>query len=341
MVNFFIQLPTIFAELAMENLALYPCRKRGIEKTANLANLNPLGKKRRILNGCRILIALLIISACSAFAGTNRNGPPFRANVLYFRDNDGQNALTKIWVEIPYYSYVFLKAGNVYEAKVEVAVIFDDATGFQMGGSTASDTLRTADVETALENGQTRLFYFRFRMAPGRYTMRVVINNEYGDKPLAGNVELNVPSFQEMKPQISSLVLASYAETPEEALINKHQRSIIPNVAHIFSSENPFCFLYFEIYNVTSTSPTDSFQVLCRLSRFGREVRSFTAKHPQTGAKAMVDMKLNLADLKPGEYLLTANLLDSSGKLKASTAAMFQLVAPDVIFSKMPEAMPQ
>lgn len=330
----------------MENLVPDQRRKSGIEKTAFPANLNSLDKKRRILIGCKILIAFFVISeavaVCNAFAGISRNGPPFYADVLYFRDGDGQNTLTKVWVEIPYYSYVFMKAGNAYEAQLEVAVIFDDATGFQMGGNTAADTLRTEDVETALENERTRLFYFGFRMAPGRYTMRIVINNEYGDKPLASNFELNVPSFQELKPQISSLVLASYTETPQEALLNKPQRSIMPNVAHVFSGENPFCFLYFEAYNVSSTSsPADSFQVLCRLSRFGREVRSFTAKHPQTGAKAMVDMKLNLADLEPGEYMLTANMVDSSGKTKASTAAMFHLVAPDVIFSKMRGDMPQ
>ncbi len=188
---------------------------------------------------------------------------------------------------------------------------------------------------------RTRLFYFAFRVAPGGYSMRIVISNEYGGDRHSSTVNLNVPSFREAQVQISSLQLARHVERSEpEATSKKRGLSIMPNVAHIFSSENPVCLLYFEAYNVASiSSPADSFQVCCRLSRSGREVRSFTMKHPKTGMKALVGMKLDLANLAPGEYMLTAEVLDRNGKRQAGAAAVLFLAPPHVIFGRMPGDM--
>ncbi len=288
-----------------------------------------------------VLLAANAIVAGGLRADTISEGPPFYADVLYFRDGEGENTLTKVWVEVPYSSYVFLKTEKGYEAKAEIAVIFEEDGGFQMGGNTAADTICTDDVETALANDRTRLFYFGFRMAPGRYNVRIVVSNAHSDRRRSTTIKLNVPSFRQPQPQISSLQMARYVEMSEqEAGPPKRDLSILPNIAHIFPNENPVCLLYFEAYNVAPISaPADSFQVCCRLSRLGREVRSFTMKHPATGAKALVDIKLDLANLEPGEYMLTAEVLDRNGKRQTGAVTMLSLAPPNVIFSRMPGDM--
>ncbi|MGH7456297.1 MAG: hypothetical protein ACRENG_33405, partial [bacterium] len=282
-----------------------------------------------------------VVASGDLRADTISEGPPFYADVLYFRDGEGENTITKVWVEIPYSSYVFLKTDKGYEARAEIAVIFAEDDGFQMGGNTTADTIRTDDLEAALANDRTRLFHFGFRMAPGRYNVRIAISNAHSDRRRSTTIKLNVPSFQQPQPQISSLQMARYAETPQqEARLPKRGLSILPNIAHIFPSENPVCLLYFEAYNVAPISaPADSFQVCCRLSRLGREVRSFTTKHPATGVKALVDVKLDLANLEPGEYMLTAEVLDQNGKRQTGGVTMFSLAPPNVIFSRMPGDM--
>ncbi len=294
----------------------------------------------------KLFIVLLVIANAVVVGGglradTISEGPPFYADVLYFRDGDGENTLTKVWVEVPYSSYVFLKTEKGYEAKAEIAVIFEEDGGFQMGGNMASDTIRTDDLEAALANDRTRLFHFGFRMAPGRYNVRIAISNAHSDRRRSTTIKLNVPSFRQPQPQISSLQMARYVEMSEqEAMPSKRGLSILPNIAHIFPSENPVCLLYFEAYNVTPISaPADSFQVCCRLSRLGREVRSFTTKHAATGAKALVDIKLDLTNLEPGEYMLTAEVLDRNGKRQAGAVTMLSLAPANVIFSRMPGDM--
>jgi hypothetical protein len=288
-----------------------------------------------------LLAAANVVVAGGLRADTISDGPPFYADVLYFRDGDGENTLTKVWVEVPYSSYVFLKTEKGYEANAEIAVIFEEDSGFQMGGNTAADTIRTDDLETALANDRTRLFYFGFRMAPGRYNVRIAISNAHSDRRRSTTIKLNVPSFRQPQPQISSLQMARHVEMSEqEAMPQKRGLSILPNIAHIFPNENPVCLLYFEAYNVTPISaPEDSFQVSCRLSRLGREVRSFTTKHPATGAKALVDVKVDLTGLAPGEYRLTAEVLDRNGKRQAGGVTMLSLMPPNVIFSRMPGDM--
>jgi hypothetical protein len=288
-----------------------------------------------------LVIANAVVASGDLRADTISEGPPFYADVLYFRDGDGENTLTKVWVEVPYSSYVFLKTEKGYEARAEIAVIFEEDGGFQMGGNTAADTIRTDDLETALANDRTRLFYFGFRMAPGRYNVRIVVSNAHSDRRRSTTIKLNVPSFRQPQPQISSLQMARYVEmSQQEARPHKRGLSILPNIAHIFPNENPVCLLYFEAYNVAPISaPTDSFQVCCRLSRLGREVRSFTTKHPTTGAKALVDIKLDLTNLEPGEYMLTAEVLDRNGKRQTGAVTMLSLAPPNVIFSRMPGDM--
>lgn len=290
------------------------------------------------------IVSLAVASAAVAGglrADTISDGPPFYADVLYFRDGEGENTLTKVWVEVPYSSYVFLKTEKGYEARAEIAVIFEEDGGFQIGGNTAADTIRTDALEAALANDRTRLFYFAFRMAPGRYNARIAISHAHSDRRRSTTIKLNVPSFRQAQPQISSLQMARYvAKSEQEATFPKPGLSILPNVAHVFPIENPVCLLYFEAYNVAPISaPEDSFQVSCRLSRFGREIRSFTTKHPAIGAKALIDVKMDLAGLAPGEYTLTAEVLDRNGKRHAGRVTMLSLTHPNVIFSRMPGDM--
>ncbi|MCI0694300.1 hypothetical protein L0337_20115 [candidate division KSB1 bacterium] len=315
-------------------------------KAAYSARKKSSDTKSRLDKFYGLFIALLAV-ANTVFiggdlrAGTISEGPPFYADVLYFRDGDGENTLTKVWVEVPYSSYVFLKTDIGHEARAEIAVIFEDSGGFQIGGNTAADTICTDDLETALANDRTRLFYFGFRVTPGRYNVRIVISNAYSDRRRSTTIKLNVPSFRQPQPQISSLQMARYVETSEQvAMPQKRGLSILPNIAHIFSGEKPICLLYFEAYNVASISaPEDSFQVWCRLSRLGREVRSFTTKHSAASPKALVDVKLDLTGLAPGEYMLTAEVLDRNGKRQAGGVTMLSLTHPNVISSRMPGDM--
>jgi hypothetical protein len=290
----------------------------------------------------KLFIVLLAVANAavsgSLRAGTISEGPPFYADVLYFRDGDGENTLTKVWVEVPYSSYAFLKTEKGYEARAEIAVIFEEDNGFQMGGNAAADTIRTDDLDTALANDRTRLFYFGFRMAPGRYNARIAISNAHSDRRRSTTIKLDVPSFRQPQPKISSLQMARYVEMSEQEVTSaKRGLSILPNIAHVFPSANPVCLLYFEAYNVTpSSAPADSFWVCCRLSRLGREIRSLTTKHAANSARALVDVKLDLADLEPGDYMLTAEVLDRNGKRQTGGVTMLSLAPPNIIYSRMP-----
>lgn len=323
------------------------CKKNNADstKTATPVNPNALAKKGRTRSRCRFLAALLVVAEIitandGLLANPAGSDAPFYADVLYFSDADGENTLTKIWVEVPYSSYAFAKAGNSYKANLEVVVTFEDAGGLQIGGNTASDTIRTNDLGAMLENERTRLFFFKFRMTPGGYTMRIALDNAYGNDRHAAIFKLNIPAFQPLQTQISSLQLSYDDERFEaDSTPMKNGRTILPNVTHTFSSKTPFCFLYFEAYNVASRS--DSFLVSCRLNRLGRDIRSFTEPHPKTGMKAGVDMKLDLLNLEPGEYTLITEVLDQNGKREAGAVAMLTIVPPAMIFSKMPDVMLQ
>ena len=258
---------------------------------------------------------------------------PFWANILFFRAGEGKMTLTEVFVEIPFASITFVKTGKGYEAKVEGGAIFEDANGFQTIGDAISDTILADDFEATKSRSKTHLFYLPFQIEPGKYTLRVVVEDGHTGNQFTGACKIKVPSFHNSQLQLSSLQLARHIKfSSAESPLNKNGRLVIPNVPQIFSSNKPSCFLYFEVYNLMPmSSSTDSFQVQCRISRVGKDVRLASWNIPQSDTNVAVSLQLNFKDLIPGDYMLTVTIVDQDGEREGKAVAQFCIIHPSVM----------
>jgi hypothetical protein len=165
-------------------------------------------------------------------------------------------------------------------------------------------------------------------MAPGDYTVRIVVDDHYAGRQLSSVFKINVPSFRPPQLQISSLLLARHLEPSEQASPwRKNGRFIIPNVQRNIDSEIPLCFLYFEVYNFEPvSSPTDSFQFHYSISRSGQTIRSVRRNVFKLENKIAVSLPLQLSGLAPGEYALTVRIVDQNSKHDTSASSVFNLL---------------
>jgi hypothetical protein len=163
--------------------------------------------------------------------------------------------------------------------------------------------------------------------------LRVVVEDEHTGSRFANACKIEVPSFHSSQLQLSSLQLARHLGfSTSDSPLSKNGRLVIPNVPHVFSSDKPSCFLYFEAYNLTPmSSPTDSFQVQCQISRLGKQVRLVRWNIPCAETKVAVSLPLNFKDLVPGDYLLTVTIVDQDGKRESKAVAQFYIVRPSIV----------
>ncbi|MCI0694299.1 hypothetical protein L0337_20110 [candidate division KSB1 bacterium] len=299
-------------------------------------NNSPIARLQFSLFFYASLLVLLsvtkVVSAQSELpTGYDVGNRPFWVNVLYFHDGGEEKTLTEVLVEVPYGSCAFKKAGDGYEANVEVGVVFEDGSGFQIDGNAFSDLIRTNDLAATRSNIRTHIFYFAFRVAPGNYDLRIIVGDEQVDSRFSYTCKIDIPSFTKTQLQISSLLLARHLEmSGNDSIMQKNGRSLIPNVPHLFAAQNRAGFFYFEAYNLSAnSSPADSFQVHFRLSHQGREINSASWKIPKPGPIAAINLPLHLSGLEAGEYWLRVTVIDQDGKRNASAFAVFY-VAPSV-----------
>lgn len=314
------------------------CRKKRRFQIAADAGQNnsPIERFRfRLFFYAWLLVLLGVAGAVSAQsdwrAGRDIGNRPFWVNVLYFRDGGGEKTLTEVLVEVPFASCAFEKAGDGYEANVEVGVVFEDGSGFQIDGAALSDPIRTNDFAATTSNIHAHIFCFAFRMEPGSYSLRVTIGDEQVDSRFSYACKIDIPSFTKTQLQISSLLLARRLEmSGNDSIMRKNGRSLMPNVPHLFAAQNRAGFFYFEAYNLSAnSSPADSFQVHFRLSHQGREIHSAGWKIPKPGAIAAINLPLHLSGFEAGEHWLHVTVIDQDGKRTAGAFAVFH-IAPSV-----------
>jgi len=296
---------------------------------------NPRPDKRFLNLLCAGLMSCLAITGNVAAQSASHDGidissRPFWVNVLYFQDAETEKTLTEVVIEVPYRSLAFQKSGEVYETNIEAGVALEEANGFQVDGNFITEKVQTKNLAVTQSNRHTQLFHFAFRLEPGSYTLRVIIGDEQMRQRFSHAGKIKAPSFRQAQPQISSLLMARQLDmSGQAAILQKNGRSILPNVPHLFSAEQPRGFVYFEAYNLSpSLSSGDSFQVYCFVSHAGRNVSALSWKSPKPGAKAVISLPLNLSDVEAGEYLLTVKVVDLNSGREASAAALFYLSRP-------------
>jgi hypothetical protein len=291
-------------------------------------------KGSRKLDKIFMLTVAMIVVATSAlaqdglFGGPSLDRRPFYVNVHYFRADDEVKTLTEVFVEIPCSSLRFVKTGVGYEAGVEVGVIFDDASGFQVDGDAISDTIRTDNFAATFSPSKTRLFCFRFSLEPGAYALRVVVDDQHANRRLSTSCKIEAPSFGAPRLKISSIQLAHGVEEFDGvSTLQKNGRIMIPNVKQIFKQESPSCLFYFEAYNLEfGDSAADSFQVHYSIRRGRKEVFSARENYLKPGSMAAVSVPLNPKILGPGEYVLTATVVERNGKEKSRASTQFRII---------------
>lgn len=297
--------------------------------------------KKRPPNGSQKLViffmlpAVLVVAVTSAIAqddlfdGASLGQRPFYVNVLYFRASDETKTLVEVFVKVPYSSLRFMRADTGYEAGVEVAVIFDDDSGFQADGHSLTEAIRVNNFKATLSSSQARIFCFRFQLDPGPYATRVAVHDEHGNRQLSTTCKINAPSFSAPNLKISSIQMGYGAKKfDQDFMLQKNGRLIIPNVQQIFRQEDPPGLVYFEVYNLELGSvEADSFRVEYSIfDKAPQKVYSASANCLKPGSTAAVSVPLKMGILKPGEYMLTVTVVDQNGMRKDSAAAQFFII---------------
>jgi hypothetical protein len=163
-----------------------------------------------------------------------------------------------------------------------------------------------------------------FLLPPGQYHLKFVVRENQNGRVGTFESDLVVPDLRKEKMKMSSVMLSSQ-KTPagkksqSNPLVSDGQE-IIPNVAHVFTSDQSMT-LYYEVYDPAKwADKKDSIHLLTSIEFFRGKVKVYEtplveAQHLNAADRkaAAFQFEVPMKALNPGWYTCQVNVIDDAG----------------------------
>ncbi len=163
------------------------------------------------------------------------------------------------------------------------------------------------------------------RLPPGQYRVDLLITN--GGKKGQASFDMNVPSFNDQKPGLSTLELAYKIEPDSVGKFVKNGLLVMPNPSGRFLQENGAINVYAEGYGLDTSEVADSlfYIQLEVLNEQGKVVSSFAPiNYHKPGESAIIITAIPIDTMQAGDYNLRMTLTD--GQATASVDRPFSII---------------
>jgi VWFA-related protein len=163
-----------------------------------------------------------------------------------------------------------------------------------------------------------------FLLPPGCYHLKFVVRENQNGRVGTFETDLVIPDLRKEKMKMSSVILSSQKvpagkKSQSNPLVSDGQE-IIPNIAHVFTSEQSMT-LYYEVYEPAKwAEKKDAIHLLTNIEFFRGKVKVYETPMVETqrlnaaGRKAAAfQFEVPMKALSPGWYTCQVNVIDDAG----------------------------
>jgi VWFA-related protein len=249
---------------------------------------------------------------------------PVYLSTEFFRSEEDKN-FVPVSIVVPGNAIPFAQASDNDKATLDVlGVVREKQTKFPVGNIRET-------VKLAVDGAQRRKniqYNTGFLLAPGTYHVKFVVRENENGKMGSFETDLDVPDLKKQQLKMSSIVIANQkTPAPKKKSPNplvQNGSEIVPNVAHVFSTDQTMYF-YYEVYSPAAvkseqkTPTSGKVRVLTSIQFFKGKVKAYETalveakdlNAPERKAAAF-QFEVPLSNLKPGWYTCQVTVIDDA-----------------------------
>jgi len=264
---------------------------------------------------------------------------PIYLDTAYFRATDDK-FYVPVSMVVPGSAIPFVKNGDKDKATLDImGAVTEASTKFPIG--TVRDTVKLA---VGLQQSAHRNIQYStgFMLPPGKYTLKIVARENQTGKIGSFETPFTVPDLKKLPLKLSTVVLSTQrapAGKQKQNPLVQGSTQIIPNLAHVFSSDQQLTF-YFEVYDPAKEKHTEdiaapssrsgggkqevvkkgSIRLLTSVQFFSGKVKAYETPLVETSElnvpnrkAAAFQLEVPLSKLRPGWYTCQVNVIDDAG----------------------------
>jgi VWFA-related protein len=258
---------------------------------------------------------------------------PLYLNTAYFR-LEANKFYIPISLVVPGSEIPFTRSSDRDKATLDVIGVVTD--GQHHAVTQIRDTVKLA-VETASEVQKKNVQYDTgLSLPPGKFHLKFVVRENQTGRMGSFETDLDVPDLKTQPLKMSSIVLASQLEPAKKGStlspLVRDGSEIIPNVTHVFSSEQHLR-LYYEVYDPAQAGAAGTpeagaakpgIHLLTNVAFFRGKTKVFESSlvelnelNARDRKAGVFQLELPLNSLKPGFYTCQVNVIDDVAGLFA------------------------
>jgi hypothetical protein len=164
-----------------------------------------------------------------------------------------------------------------------------------------------------------------FTLPAGAYRLRFVVRENQSGRMGSFETDVVIPDFKKTPLRMSSVVIGSQvqqsAKKKSENPLVRDGSELLPNVAHVFAS-NQTLYFYYEVYDPAKQAkdvPGSKMHVLTSIAFFNGRVKAYETPMVEVNElnapdrkAAAFQLQVPLAKLRPGLYTCQVNVIDDS-----------------------------
>jgi VWFA-related protein len=238
----------------------------------------------------------------------------------YFRLQDG-SFFVPVSIVVPGSAIPAMQAEDKSKASLDVMGTVREATSkFPVG-----DVRDTVKIPMGAQPGLRKNVQYNtgFLLSPGKYHLKFIVRENMNGQVGAFETDFTVPDLKKAPLKMSTVVLSNQrgpAGKNKQNPMAKDGTELLPNLAHVFSSDQRLTF-YYEVYepgkNKGDGAKDGAVRVLTSIQFFKGKVKAYETplveahelNAPERKA-ATFQFEVQLSDLRPGWYTCQVNVID-------------------------------
>ncbi len=262
---------------------------------------------------------LLPDNECSAtdiiFPAQSASPPRFWTDISFYKGHEGFTQI-EVYYSLAARELKFDNQSGEHRALYAFSVTVKNSDNQIVFNKSIRKQMRVNSPEEINDERRGVIDQMVFDLQPGDYTVKIDINDEFGERISSVSGNLHVPEFSESL-NLSTLQLASLISSDlSQPSFVKGNKVVIPNTSRKYRSGKSLLYLYFEVYNLSipRDSTDKNFQVSYLITNEAGDSLIFFPGQTITkpGTSCMKTQTLDVRGLSPGEYVLSLSVSDLS-----------------------------
>lgn len=287
-------------------------------------------RKRLKKNSLYVIHSLLLMILFTLMSNVHAETNHISFDCCSFKIENETKTNLEIYCQFPHSQFTFYKNDSGYTAETEINVVLYDEEGEFVDDIFVKRYIHEINYDRTINSEINTLVQFNFDVEPGKYHIRVRIEDQNSGNILEVEKYAIARSFQQNDLGLSDIEVASSAEpSNEKSNFVKNGRKIIANPTHNFHNEKNLVHFYFEIYNLTihDENEKNTFQFDYKVKNSaGLVVRKYCHSYLKPYHSTSIDFPIPTKKIDSDTYTLEVRIRDEDTGKEAESLTTFSLI---------------